>query len=168
MSYSTMRQWLAGGAMIVAVAGSAQAQQDPNTVFEARYTELRTALLSKDTAKAGAIMAPDYESTDIRGDTHNRAEVLERMGQMPAEMANMKPETKVLTVKLSGESAAVDSQMTMQMKRPDENGEEMTLDITVVSSDTWVQRGGVWLLQKSVQKEMSVARNGEVVFRQAN
>lgn len=83
-------------------------------------------------------------------------------------MANMKPETKVLTVKVSGDTAAVDSQMNLQMKRPDENGEEMTLDIAVISADTWVNRGGVWLLQKSVQKEMTVSKDGEIVFRQAN
>lgn len=168
MSFSTMRHWLAGGVMIVAVAGSAQAQQDPKAVFEARYTELRDAMMSKDAAKATAIMAPDYESIDIRGDSHNRAQVIERIAQMPPEMANMKPTSKVLTVKLNGDSAAVDSEMTMQMKRPDESGTEMTLDITVVSADIWVQRGGVWLLQKSVQKEMTVAKDGEVVFKQAN
>lgn len=167
MSFSTMRHWLAGGAMVVAVAGAAQAQEDPKAMFEGRYAELSTAMLGKDRAGAEKLLAPEYESTDIRGDTYNRAEVLDRMGRMPGG-ADFKPQTSVLKVKLNGASAAVDSQMTIKMQRPDENGEEMTLEVTIVSADTWVQRGGVWLMQKSVQKEMSVARNGEVVFSQAN
>lgn len=167
MSFSTTRHWLAAGTMIVAVAGAAQAQEDPKAVFEGRYAELTTALLGKDRVGAEKLMAPEYESTDIRGDTYSRSEVLDRMGQMPGG-ADFKPQTSVLKVKLNGTTAAVDSQMQIKMQRPDENGEQMTLEITVVSADTWVQRGGVWLMQKSVQKEMSVARNGEVVFRQAN
>ncbi|MBN8501205.1 MAG: nuclear transport factor 2 family protein [Sphingomonadales bacterium] len=168
MSFSTMRHWLAGGAMIVAIAGSAQAQQDPKAMFEARYAEMTAAMMAKDTTKVGALLASDYESTDIRGETHNRADSLEKLSQMPPEMAELKPQTKVVNVKLNGDSAAVDAEMTLQMKRPDETGTEVTLDIRMVSADVWVQRGGIWQLQKSVQKEMSVSKDGEVVFRQAN
>ncbi len=168
MSFSMMRPLLAGGLIAVALVGSVQAQEDPKAAFEARYTAMCTAMLAKDRAATEKLLATDYESTDIRGEVHNRAEVLNKLAELPPEMANMKPETKVLTVKVSGDTAAVDSQMNLQMKRPDENGEEMTLDIAVVSADTWVNRGGVWLLQKSVQKEMTVSKDGEIVFRQAN
>jgi Domain of unknown function (DUF4440) len=168
MSFSMMRPMLAGGLVAVALVGSVQAQEDPKAAFEARYAEMSTAMLAKDRAATEKLLAPDYQSTDIRGDAHNRAEVLDKLADLPPELANAKPETKVLTAKVTGDSAAVDSQMTMQMKRPDENGEEMTLDIAIVSADTWVNRGGTWLLQKSVQKELTVSKDGEVVFRQAN
>ena len=166
MKFSSMQGWIAGGAMIVAAASVAHAQ-DAQAGFESRYAELTAAMLGKDSAKLGTILAPEFESTDIRGETHNRAEALERMGQMPGGQ-DIKPQTKVLSVKLAGDSAAVESQMTVQIKRPDQNGREMALDIAVNANDTWVQRGGVWMLQKTVQKEMTVSRGGEVVFRQAN
>jgi Domain of unknown function (DUF4440) len=168
MGFQAMRGFLAGGVMVVAAASAAYAQQDPKAMFETRYAELSAAMLGKDAAKAGAILAPDYESTDIRGETHTRADSLSRLADLPPEVANMKPATKVVSVKVNGDTAAVESQLTMQMKRPDENGAEMTLDIAVTAADTWVQRGGAWLLQKSVQKEMTVSKDGEVVFRQAN
>ena len=81
---------------------------------------------------------------------------------------DIKPQTKVLAVKLAGDGAMVESQMTVQIKRPDQSGQEMALDIAISANDTWVQRGGTWMLQKTVQKEMTVSRDGEVVFRQAN
>jgi Domain of unknown function (DUF4440) len=168
MSYSTMRHWLAGGAMVVAMAGVAHAQEDPKVAFEARYTEMTGAMLSKDAVKLGAVLAPEFESTDIRGETHTRAQMIENLAKMPPEMAQMKPSTKVVSVKQTGDTAAVESQMTIQIKRPDESGQEITLDIAMTGADTWVQRGGVWLLQKSVQKEMTVSKDGEVVFKQAN
>ena len=163
-----MRHWLAGGAMVVAVAGVAHAQEDPKLAFEARYTEMTGAMMSKDAAKLGAMLAPDFETTDIRGETHNRAQMIENLAKLPPEMAQMKPTSKVISVKQTGDTAAVESQMTMQIKRPDESGNEITLDIAMTADDTWVQRGGAWLLQKSVQKEMTVSKDGEVVFKQAN
>ncbi|HOB14795.1 MAG TPA: nuclear transport factor 2 family protein [Novosphingobium sp.] len=166
MSFSTMRHWLAGGAIAVAIVGSAQAQQDPNAMFEARYTELRTAMLGGDKATVEKILAPEYEATDIRGETHQRAMVLERLGQLPEGMEQ--PQGKVLTVKVNGDSAAVESQMTMHMKRTGDDGAEMALEIVIVSDDQWVQRGGAWLLKSSVQKDISVSKDGEVVFHQAN
>lgn len=167
MRFSTMRHWLASGVMIVAVAGAAQAQEDPKAVFEGRYAELGTALFGDDRSAAERLLAPEYESTDIRGETYTRAQALERIGRRPEGM-DFTPQFTVLKASPNGTTAAVDSQMTIKMQRPDESGEEMTLEITVVSADTWVQRGGIWLIQKSVQKEMTVARNGEVVFSQAN
>lgn len=165
MKFSTIQGWIAGGAMIVAIAGTAHAQ-DATAGFESRYAELTGAMLGKDSAKLGAILAPEFESTDIRGETHNRAEALARMGQIPGGQ-DVKPQTKVLSVKMTGDSAAVESLMTVQIKRPDQNGDEMALDIAIAANDTWVQRGGAWMLQKTVQKEMTVSRGGEVVFRQA-
>lgn len=151
--------------MIVAVATAAQAQ-DANGAFEGRYAELTSAMLGKDSAKLSSILAPEFESTDVRGETHNRAEALARMAQMP-DGGDFKPQTKVLSVKVAGDAAAVENQMTVQIKRPDQNGQEMALDIAITADDVWVQRGGSWVLQKTVQKEMTVSRGGEVVFRQA-
>ncbi|MFM5954823.1 MAG: nuclear transport factor 2 family protein [Novosphingobium sp.] len=164
MGFSTMRPWLAGGILAVAMATAAYAQDD-QAAFEARYTQLRTAMLAKDRSAAESLLAADYQSTDIRGETHTRSEVLDRMAQIPEGVDP--PQNKVLKLTVAGDSAAVESQMTMHMKRPGEDGAEMKIDITVISDDTWVQRSGTWLLQKSVQKDMSVAKDGEVVFHQA-
>lgn len=164
MSFSTMRPWLAGGIMAVAMASAAYAQDD-QAAFEARYTQLRTAIIAKDRAAAEKLLAADYESTDIRGETHNRSEVLDRLSQIPQGVEP--PQNKVLKLAVNGDSAAVENQMTMHMKRTGDDGAEVKLDVTVVSDDTWVQRSGTWLLQKSVQKDLSVAKDGEVVFHQA-
>lgn len=164
MRFSNISGWLAGGAIIVAASTAAQAQ-DANSAFEGRYAELTTALVGKDGAKLSTILAPEFESTDLRGETVNRTDMLARMTQMPAG-PDIKPQTKLLSVKVAGDAAAVESQMTVQVKRPDQSGAEMALDVALTADDTWVQRGGVWMLQKTVQKEMIVSRDGEVVFRQ--
>lgn len=165
MRFSNIQTWLAAGAVMIAAATAAHAQ-DSTGAFEGRYAELSAAMLGKDGAKLTTILAPEFESTDLRGETVGRAEALQRMGQMSGG-GDLKPQTKILSLKLNGDTAAVESLLTVQIKRPDQNGTEMALDVALTADDTWVQRGGTWLLQKTVQKEMTVSRDGEVVFRQA-
>lgn len=168
MTFSNLRAALAGATIVIAASSAAYAQDDMKAAFDARYAELSGAMLGKDATKVGAILAPEYTATDIRGETHNRADALARLDKMPPEMAKMKPETKVLSVKQNGDSAAVESQMTLHMTRPGDDGKDMVLDIEITADDTWVQRGGAWQLSKSVQKAMQVSKDGEVVFKQAN
>ena len=79
----------------------------------------------------------------------------------------MKPKVSILSATITGTSATVSNQMDMHMSRAMEDGTTAQLDVTVISEDTWVQRGGVWLMVKSVQKDLSVSKDGEVVFHQA-
>jgi len=165
MRISAMRHWLAGGVVAVAMAGAAVAQDDPKALFLGRYDALRSAMLARDAAAVGKIIAPDYEMTDIQGGTHNAAEVQERMTRMPADPTR-KPVTTVLSATVSGETAAVKQQMDMHMTRPMEDGTKAEMDVTVISDDTWVHRGDAWLLQKSVQNDLTVKKDGEVMFHQ--
>ena len=50
MKFSNLQGLIVGGAMIVAVAGAAHAQ-DANAGFESRYAELTAAMLGNDSAK---------------------------------------------------------------------------------------------------------------------
>ena len=42
----------------------------------------------------------------------------------------------------------------------------MKLDISVLTADTRVQSGGAWLLQSSDHRDVSVVKDGGVVFHQ--
>ena len=59
MTFSNLQGLFAGGAMIVAVAGVAHAQ-DANAGFESRYAELTAAMLAKDSAKLSTLLAPEF------------------------------------------------------------------------------------------------------------
>lgn len=155
------------GAMVAAVAIAAPAlAQDAKTVFEPRYAELHAATDARDMTALGKIVTPDYQMTDIRGDTHNLTEMQGMFAKLPQDPA-MKPKYAIVSATISGASAVVQQQMQMHVKRPMEDGSVAELDITIISDDTWIQQSGVWLLQKTVQKDISVAKDGEVVFHQA-
>ncbi len=179
-----MRGALAAAAIMAAVP--ALADDAAKATFQARYAELRTAMQAHDEAAMGTLMTPDYVMTDIQGATHTRADMAQmgaRMGGRPGgprpdaakpaqppkdgPRPERKVEQTVLAATVTGDTAKVDQQLKMSGQREGEDGEAHTMEMTSLTTDTWVRQNGVWLLKTSVQKDMSVARDGDVVFHQA-
>ena len=166
MAISSMRPWLAGAIIAVSIVGSASAQ-DAKAVFAGRYAELSAATQAKDTAALGKLMAPNFMMTDIQGTDHTAAEMHEAMAKMPGAGGGVSPKVTIVSAQITGTTAQVSQQMDINMDRAGPDGKPMKLDVTVLTDDTWVQSGGAWLLQTSNQKDVSVAKDGEVVFHQA-
>lgn len=165
MAFSRHYSLLAGAVATVAIVAPAVAQ-DAKAVLAPRYAELHAASQARDVAAMTKLMAPEFEMVDIRGDTHTMAEMSEMMAQMPQD-PNMKPEYEVVSASIIGASATAQTKMTIKMNREMEDGTTAALEVTILSEDSWVQRGGVWLLARQVQKDLSVSKDGEVVFHQA-
>ena len=77
------------------------------------------------------------------------------------------PKITIVSAEIAGPTAKVEQQIEIHTTRPGPDGTPMKLDITVLTEDLWVQSGGIWLLKSSDQKDVSVARDGDVVFHQA-
>lgn len=161
-----MNFWL-GGIVAVALASAATAQDDAKAQFQVRYDTFRAAMASKDSAAVNAILAQGYQMTDIQGTNHDASGVATLMERMPAAMGR-DSKTTVLEAVVTGDSAAVKQELAATMKRPGPDGNEMNLEMSVVSNDTWVKVGDAWLLKASVQKDLVVKRDGEVFFKQSN
>jgi hypothetical protein len=114
------------------------------------------------------ILAPEYQMTDIRGESHTGAEVTERMGKMAARAPDpsRKVETRVLSAVVSGDGATVEQQLVGGGKRVGDDGQEHSMEMVMTSTDSWARRGEAWMLVKSVQTGMTVKRDGEVLFQE--
>lgn len=169
MTFSLRHTGLFAGALAsVALVAPAQAQDDAKATFQARYAELRAGMEARDAAAIGKVMAPEYQVTDIRGETRSGAEMMQRMAQMAARAPDpsRKVETRVLSATVTGDSATVEQQLVAGGKRAGDDGEEHTMEMVMTSTDTWAKRGDAWMLVKSVQTGMTVKRDGEVFFQE--
>lgn len=155
----------AGALALTVLVAPAQAQDDAKAQFQARYSQLRTAMEAHDAATVGTILAPEYTMTDMRGEVRDRAAVMERMAKM-AQGPARKGETTVLSATITGDSAKVEQKLAGSMKRVGDDGEEHTMEMVALNDDTWAKRGGAWLLVKSVQKGITIKRDGEVFFQE--
>lgn len=165
MAFSSMRPWLAGAAIAVSIASGAYAQ-DAKTVFEARYAEMSAAMQAKDAVAMGRMLTPDFVMSDIQGNDHNATEMREAMDKRPGG-AGVVPKITIVSAAISGTTAKVEQQTEIHIERTGPDGNPAKLDVTVLTDDQWVQSGGAWLLQSSNQKDVSVAKDGDVVFHQA-
>lgn len=165
MAFSSMRPWLAGAAIAVSLVGTAHAQ-DAKTVFEARYAEMSAAQQAKDVAKLQTMMTPDFTMIDIQGNEHPASEMKELMDKRPAAMDGIAPKITILSATIDGATAKVDQQVEIHTERPGPDGAPAKIDITVQTADEWVQSGGAWLLKSSDQRDVSVSKDGDVVFHQ--
>lgn len=156
-----------GAIVAVAIAGSAAAQEDPKAVFQAKYDSYRTAMAAKDSAAVNAILAPGFQMTDIQGNTHDASGIATMMERMPAAMTQ-NAKTTVLEATISGDTAAIKQELAATMVRPGPDGNDMKMEMSVTSNDTWVKSGDAWLLKATFQKDLVVKRDGEVFFKQSN
>lgn len=167
MSAISSRRFVLALALGASLAGPALAQVDAKALFEGRYAGLRAAMQAQDAAAAGQFVTSDYQLTDIRGEAHGLADAMAQAGRIPSDPAH-KPVTRILSAAVNGESAAVDQELTIDTTRTGGDGAEHQIEIIVVSSDSWVHRGDAWLLSKSVQKDLTVKRDGEVFMHQGS
>lgn len=155
---------------IVALSAPAAAQEDAKAAFQARYAELRSAMESQDAAKVGALITPDYQMTDVNGQVRDFAAVMERMNKMRQAGgggAQRTSNTTVISATIAGDVATVEQKLEAGGKRMGDDGEEHTMEMIVLSTDTWVKKGDAWLLRKSDQKDMTIKRDGEEFIHQA-
>lgn len=150
-----------------ALSTPALAETDSIALFQSRYADLHSATEQKDAARLATVIAPDYRMTDIRGEDHDAAAMARRMDRMPQNPGRT-TETKVLSATITGESAAVEQEFSGAMTRAGPDGAEHRMELQLRSADTWALRGGAWLLVRSVQKELTVKRDGEVFLHQQN
>lgn len=159
---------LIAAAAMTLIASPVLAQDDAKAQFQARYVALRAAMEAHDAAAVGKVFAPGYTMTDIRGEVHDGAEVLDRLAKLAGKSADpsRRAATTVLSASIIGDTATVEQQLSAGGKRAGDDGQEHTMEVIAISSDTWVRQGGTWRLQKSVQKDMTIKRDGEVFFHQ--
>lgn len=162
MSFS---RFLGAACVVAALAAPANAQQAPAEQFQGLYSELQTAIAARDTARIDQLIAPEFTVTDFRGQTRTRAQMIERLGQMPGGDGAASPATKVLSASVIGQAAVVTQQLTIETQR--KLGSEVhTMQIVLTARDAWANRAGQWLLVKSEQQELVVNRDGEEFMRE--
>lgn len=162
--------WLAAGLAAITLTSGALAQDDPKALFGARYAELRTAMQARDTAAIAKVITPDYTMTDIRGGSHDAAGLLALVGRMQAAggTGERKIEGEVVSATITGSTATVKEKSDTKATRTGPDGKPQTMELILVSDDTWALVDGVWRLKTSVQKDLTVMRDGEEFFHQAN
>ena len=139
---------------------------DPKSDFEARYAQLNTAEEARDAKAIKALLAPKFQSIDVRGEASDADEMIDDLGHFPAD-ANRKTTTTLKAVTVTGDAAVVQQSRDIRLSHPGMDGAAHAMEIITQSDDNWVQSSGGWLLAKTTATEITLIRDGAVMRHMA-
>ncbi|HVT14246.1 MAG TPA: nuclear transport factor 2 family protein [Fimbriimonadaceae bacterium] len=125
---------------------------DTRKAIQDRYDAWSKAYMANDVGTLLSILTPDYTLTTSDGTLIKRSEY-EAMLRLrkSANSDTKKYLTRILRIKVSGETAEVESRETMTGTVQDAaTGKTLALIHEHDYSDTWTHASGAWLLRKTV------------------
>jgi len=146
--------------------GWAEPALTPDSVkkaLETRYAALKPAMAERDRSAMAALMTADFVSEDVSGKTTTFDQMVLELAQVPKDPSRSS-DTTVLAVKLTGDTATVRQRYHMSSTKlgPDA-ATKQAIEMDTLSTDTWVQTNGVWLMKRTVTEEVNYRVDGRLV-----
>ncbi len=138
----------------------AAAESSLQSVLEGRYAAMKTAIDAKDRQALAAFLTPDFVSVDVSGKSQTAEEMLAQLVKS-SRNPNRVSETTLLSVQLKGDVATVSQRFHMTSTKVTSDGSRHPVELTTLSTDTWVRSGGSWLLRKTVTEELDSSVDGK-------
>lgn len=140
----------------------ADADADAKAAFTARYAQLRTAFESRDPKAIKALLAPKFQSFDVRGEASDADEMIDDLGRFPPN-ADRKTEMTIKSVATKGDTAVVEQTRDIKLSHPGPDSAAHAMEIVSTSDDSWVQSPSGWLLASTATIDMTIMRDGVVM-----
>ncbi|MEO6344151.1 MAG: nuclear transport factor 2 family protein [Dokdonella sp.] len=146
------------------VAIATTPESDLKKIFENRYAAMDVAMEARDSKAISAFLAPGFQSIDVDGTVENVEQMLKDVMAIPADAARV-CETTVLSAERDANVATVVQRYHMTTTAPSSDGSDNTrVELTAVSTDTWIKSDGAWLSQKTRTEEMEYKKDGKVLL----
>jgi hypothetical protein len=131
-------------------------------VLEGRYAAMKSAMAARDGKAISEILAPDFVSEDVSGQKENADTMIQGVLALPKDPQKVSS-TTILSIKLSADTATVDQRYDMKTTKAGPDGKKRDIELSAVSTDTWIRSKDTWLLQRTVTNQMDYSANGKVL-----
>lgn len=152
------------------VFGPVASRADDSSVraaLQARYAAMKTAMVERSPKGIAALLAPDFISIDSSGHSESASEMIQEVDGLPKDPSKAST-TTLLSVTVAGNSAVVDQRYEMKTVKTAADGSKDSIRLVTLSTDTWVNANGVWLLQKTITNQLDYFKNGQLVMHKTN
>jgi ketosteroid isomerase-like protein len=131
--------------------------------LESRYADMKAAMAAHDSAAIAAILAPDFASVDVSGQSKGASEMIAAVTAVKPD-PNRSSETTLISVTPAGDAVTVEQRYHMKSVATAADGTQHSVELVTLSTDSWVKPADVWLIQRTVTNELSLLRDGQVVM----
>ena len=137
-------------------------QNDLEKQFQPLYANLKSAMADHDSNAISALLAPEFVSVDVDGNTTSAKQMIEEISALPKD-PNKKSETTVLSVKVESDIAHVEQKYHMTTTKLGSDGTNEQRELTAVSMDDWKRIEQGWNLLKTETTAIDYMINGKLV-----
>jgi hypothetical protein len=132
-------------------------------VFDGRYATLKSAMATRDEKEITSLLATGFTSVDIVGKEKTAAQMVQELQSLPQD-PHKESNTTILSVKVSGDTAVVEQRYNMKTSKTGADGVKKDVELTALSTDTWVSVNGAWLLRRTMTNQIDYSINGKSVI----
>jgi Domain of unknown function (DUF4440) len=122
---------------------------------------MKAAMAAHDGAAMAAIFAPDFTSVDVSGQSKTASQVISEVNDLKPD-PNKSSETTLISISPAANVATVEQRYDMKTVRTAADGTQHNVELVTLSTDTWIRRGGVWLIERTVTNELSYFVDGRL------
>ncbi|MDE8652663.1 nuclear transport factor 2 family protein [Novosphingobium album (ex Liu et al. 2023)] len=161
MTHNSSRKIL----LALAMAGAALpslAWADTKADLEARYTELKAALDTREPDKIKPLLTPDFTDIALDGQKQTADDMIDRLSMIPVD-PERKATVSIESVQEDGGTAQVMVREATSGSREGRDGQVHAFAMSRLSHDTWVRGDKGWQLKSIEAEEMSMSRDGQVM-----
>jgi len=123
---------------------------------------MKAAMAAHDRAAITAILAPDFASVDVSGQSKGASEMVANVTAMKPD-PNKSSETTLISVTPAADAVVVEQRYHMKTVTTTADGTQHSVELVALSTDTWVKPADVWLIRRTVTNEASLFRDGQLV-----
>jgi ketosteroid isomerase-like protein len=131
--------------------------------MESRYADMKAAMAAHDSAAIAAILAPDFASVDVSGQSKGASERIAAVTALKPD-PNRSSETTLISVTPAADTVTVEQRYHMTTVATAADGTRHSVELVTLSTDSWVKPVDVWLIRRTVTNELSLFRDGQVVM----
>lgn len=150
-------------ASFVSMGNAWSADDSLKAALQSRYAAMKSAMAAHDGAAVTAILAPDFTSIDVLGQSEGAAQMIGEVNALKPD-PNKSSETTLLSISPAANSAVVKQRYDMKTIKTAADGSQHSVELITLSTDSWTKSAGAWLLQRTVTNEMSYYKDGQLVM----
>jgi len=129
-------------------------------ILEGRYAAMKSAMANRDAKAIATLLAPDFVSIDVSGKETTGDQMIESLKALPVN-PNRVSNTTLLSIEPSGNKAVVKQRYNIKTVRAATDGAKQEVELTTLSTDVWILKGEIWVLQRTVTDQMDALVDGK-------
>jgi hypothetical protein len=141
-------------------------EADIRMQLQVRYDEMTSAMAAHDGAALATLLAPNFVSIDTSGSAESGSQMVEEVNDLPQD-PNKTSATTLVDVAPQANAVVVRQRYEMHTLKTGPDGAPHRVELVTLSTDTWVNANGAWLIQRTVTNDLSYYVDGALKAHQA-